>query len=50
MEETPNVRIWGHPEYWIQATHQGAGMIEARDNTKTRHGIFHKIKWDRNAE
>jgi hypothetical protein len=49
-EETPNVRVYGHPEYWTQTTHQGPDMIEAKDNTKARHGISHKIKWDGNAE
>jgi hypothetical protein len=40
----PNVRIYGDPNFWSQ------GPTDDRDQTRAKHGISHKIKWDGKCE
>jgi hypothetical protein len=50
LTEPPDVKLYGDPNYWTQTYGHAKKETEEKDNTKPKHGISHKIKWDGKAE
>jgi hypothetical protein len=48
--EPPNLSVYGDPSYWTERYIWSYDSNNEKDNTKPRHGISHKIKWDGNGE